>query len=447
MNLTESRKKFEESKQYLAGGVASTLRASLKPLPLFVESASGARVKDVDGNEYIDYKLAYGPLILGHAHPVLTARIAEQMARGTTYGMQHDGEIKLAKKLVELIPCAELVCLSGSGTEAVMLAIRLARAYTGKSKVVRFHGHFHGWSDTIYTSFPGPDLVQGAAEEDAPHPVPPGTGGQSRKALEEIILVPWNDPVQLESVLRAHKDEIAAVISEPVMCNSGCMVPKSGYLEKMRELTRELGIVMILDEVITGFRLGPGGAQERFGIVPDLTTVGKALGGGIAISAVAGKKEIMQLVEKGTVGHLGTLNGNCVATTAALTVIEELTQNDGEAFKRMERLMLKLAEGIRSQLAKHGIPGLLNQIGPVFHMMFIDAPEVSDFATFQQRDAAKYARFAEIMLEEGVVLRPSGLWYISAAHEEKDVDETLDAVDRALQRLKNERINLRNVLF
>ncbi|GAA3404487.1 aspartate aminotransferase family protein [Paenibacillus hodogayensis] len=430
----KSRAKLAEAKQVLAGGVASTLRGSMKPTPLYVESASGVIVKDVDGNEYIDYQLAYGPLILGHAHAGFNERIANAMAKGITYGLQHDGEIELARRLTEVLPCADKVVLSGSGTEAVMLALRLSRAYTGKRKVVRFHGHYHGWSDSIFTSFPSPDMMQKATSAAADS-VPPGTKGQSELSLQDVILLPWNEPEALEAALRANASDIAAVISEPVMCNSGCILPKPGYLEKIRELTRELGIVFIMDEVITGFRLGAGGAHGRFGITPDLVTVGKALGGGIAVSAVGGSKEIFELIDTEQVSHLGTLNGNGVATAAGLAVLELMTENDGAVYGTMEDNALKLVGGIRSLFAKHDIRGVVNQIGPVFHFMFIDEDEVNHFDTFQKRDSGKYAKFAQLMLEEGVLVRPNGLWYISAVHESSHIDATLQAIDRVFVRL------------
>lgn len=427
-----SKRLLAESKKYLAGGVASSLRSAMKPAPLFAESGSGPRVRDADGNEYIDYLLAYGPLILGHAHPSLVEGVSDALRNGVTYGLQHKGEIELAKLLTELLPCAERVALSGSGTEAVMLALRLARAYTGKRKVVRFHGHYHGWSDAIFTSFPSPDMRQSAAAGAADSHAAPGTGGQSELSLQDIILLPWNDAKTLEDVLRRYKDDIAAVITEPVMCNSGCIHPKPGYMQRMRDLTGELGIVMIMDEVITGFRLGLGGAHGKFGLMPDLVTVGKAMGGGIAISGVAGKADIMALIETGTVSHLGTLNGNCAATAAALATLGELGKNGGAAYRQMEQTADKLVQGIRSLLARRGIPGLINQAGPVFHLMFTDETEVEDFASFNKRDAARYARFAEQLLKEGVIVRSSGLWYVSAAHGEPEVESTLESVDRAL---------------
>jgi glutamate-1-semialdehyde 2,1-aminomutase len=434
-NYSGSKERLQQSKQVLAGGVASTLRGSMKPTPLFAESASGVIVRDVDGNEYIDYLLAYGPSILGHANPEVTERIHSAMQKGYTYGLQHDGEIKLAQQLVNVLPCADKVALSGSGTEAVMLALRLSRAYTGKSKVIRFHGHYHGWSDSIFTSFPSPDMMQKATNSGSSL-TPPGTKGQSENSLAEVILLPWNDPDILQAALEQHGNDIAAVISEPVLCNNGCIMPLPGYLETMRELTAKHNVVLILDEVITGFRLGISGAHGRFGIMPDLVTVGKALGGGIAISGVAGRQEIMALIDREEVSHLGTLNGNTVSTAAALAIIDILQRDNGAVYGKMEALTESLVGSIRSLFTKHGFRGVVNQIGPVFNMMFIDRDEVNHFDDFQQRNAGLYAKFAELMLEEGVLVRPNGLWYLSTVHEQKHIDATVAAIDNVFGKLE-----------
>lgn len=431
---SESVERLQEARNYVAGGVASSLRASMKPTPLYVLKASGARIVDVDNHEYIDYMLAYGPLILGHAHPAFNEQLYQAMQNGSTYGLQHDGEIRLGQRLTEILPCAEQVAFSGSGTEAVMLALRLARAYTGKTKTVRFYGHYHGWSDAIFTSFPSPDFSSNG-HTAAGSGIIQGTGGQSQNSLQDLILLPWNDPDALEETLAKHHHEISAVITEPVMCNSGCISPLPGYMEKMRELTAKFGIVLIWDEVITGFRLGLGGAHERFGIAPDLVTIGKAMAGGIALSAVAGKRDIMRLIEEGTVMHLGTLNGNTLATAAGLAVIQELSKSDGQAFRDMDHIATMLTEGIRSILKASGLQAVLNQQGPVFHLMFIERTEVTDFDTFNQRDSQLYTRFAEEMLHEGVLVRPNGLWYVSTAHGEKEVLDTLAAVERVVHRI------------
>lgn len=430
----QSVERLQEARTYVAGGVASSLRASMKPTPLYVQKAFGARILDVDNHEYIDYMLAYGPLILGHAHPAFNEQLYEAMQNGSTYGLQHDGEIRLGQRLTEILPCAEQVAFSGSGTEAVMLALRLARAYTGKTKTVRFYGHYHGWSDAIFTSFPSPDFSSNGHTTAGPGIIQ-GTGGQSQNSLQDLILLPWNDPEALEETLTKHHHEISAVITEPVMCNSGCISALPGYMEKMRELTAKFGIVLIWDEVITGFRLGLGGAHERFGVDPDLVTIGKAMAGGIALSAVAGKRDIMRQIEEGTVMHLGTLNGNSLATAAGLAVIQELSKSDGQAFKDMDHIATMLTEGIRSILKANGLQAVVNQQGPVFHLMFIDRTEVTDFDTFNLRDSQLYTRFAEEMLHEGILVRPNGLWYVSTAHGEKEVLETLAAVERVAHRI------------
>ncbi|MFD0959250.1 aspartate aminotransferase family protein [Paenibacillus chungangensis] len=437
MNRYEkSKAKYEESKRYLAGGVASSLRTAMKPVPLFAQSGKGSKVVDVDGNSYIDYLLAYGPLILGHANPALTDALHEAMQKGITFGLQHEGEIEAAKRLTELLPCAEKAVLSGSGTEAVMLALRLARAYTGRRKVVRFHGHYHGWSDSIFTAFPSADMRASAAAAGGDSGVQPGTGGQSELSLQDVILLPWNDSDALLEALESHGDEIAAVISEPIMCNSGCIAPRPGYLELVRAETERRGIVFIMDEVITGFRLGLGGAHGRFGIQPDLVTIGKAMGSGIAVSGVAGSAKLMKLIEDGTVSHLGTLNGNGVATAAVLATIAELSKNEGAAYNVMEDTTQGLVTGLRALLKKHGKSGIINHAGgPVFHFMFTEEEAVEDFASFNKRDSAAYSRFAEEMLAEGVLVRPNGLWYVSAVHSAEDVEATLQAADAALGRL------------
>jgi len=433
-SFNESVSKMEESKKYLAGGVSSFLRGAMKPIPLFVKTASGSHVIDADGNDYIDYLLAYGPLILGHAHPELTEQTYQAMKRGNVYGLQHDGETQLAKRLTEVLPCADKVTFSGSGTEAVMLALRLARAYTNRQKVIRFHGHYHGWSDAIFTSFPSPDLVK-ENNDQADH-VLPGTSGQSESSLQDIILLPWNDSEALKQALDTHGEQIAAIITEPVMCNSGCILPKPGYLEQMREWTQELGIVLIFDEVITGFRLGIGGAHGRFNIKPDLVTMGKAVAGGVPLSVVAGKEEIMDLVATGQVNHLGTMNGNTMVTAAGLATIEILSKNNNAVFEKMEKMTQNLVSGLRDVMQKNEIKGVINQIGPVFHMMFIQEDEVHDFETFQKRDAAKYSLFAEKMLDEGILVRPTGLWYVSAVHTDEDITKTIEGADRVLKSMK-----------
>ncbi|WP_256757787.1 aspartate aminotransferase family protein [Cohnella sp. WQ 127256] len=426
-SLEKSEQLFRLSQQTLAGGVSSTLRNVMKPVPLYLEKAKGSRVWDVDLNEYLDYVMGYGPLILGHSDPELLEEVQKATLDGQQFGMQHWAEIELSRMIVDQVPCAEKVAFSGSGTEAVMLAVRLARAFTGKQKIIRFEGHYHGWYDGIFTSFP--DTIDEDLSAYA------GTQGQSENALKDILVVPWNDSKKLEAVMVEHGHEVAAIITEPVLCNAGCIYPVEGYMECIRRLTSEYGSLFILDEVITGCRVASGGAQEWLGIMPDLTTMGKAIAGGYSLSLVAGRREVMDLISEGRVAHLGTLNGNKVALSAGVATLNIINRNNGELFKRLERVSEALVEGLRVLLAAKEIPHVINRIGSVFHLMFTELKEVVHYSQFMARDAVKYSAFAEAALMEGVLLRPSGLWYVSAAHSMEDVQITLQRLESAIDRL------------
>lgn len=431
--FSTSQDLFKTSNEYLAAGVSSNLRLAMKPVPLFVKEADGVNMVDEDGNEYVDFIMAYGPQILGHSHPVIVEAIQEQVGKGQTFGAQHRHEIELAKKITHHLPSADLVSFCSTGTEAVQLALRLARAYTGRQKVVRFDGHYHGWVDTVNVAF-----TTGADERAYLSPdVQPNTAGQNIKALEDVIVLPWNDSDMLEKTLETYGADIAAVITEPIMCNSGCIAPLPGYLEKVRELTAQYGVVLIFDEVITGFRLGLGGAQEKLGVTPDLTTLGKAVAGGMPLSAVGGKKEIMALISESKVFHMGTLNGNPICTAAAIASIDFLATGNGAIYVKMNDIAEKLTTGMDELAAQYGLPLLINKHGPVFHTMFTAQDKVDRFFQFQQRDVQLFNQFAEALLYEGVLVRPSGLWYISAVHTIDDVTKTLDKVEQAFHRLKD----------
>lgn len=417
-----SRELLDESRRYLASGTASTLRLAVRPTPLFIDHGSGSRIVDVDGNAYVDYTMAYGPLILGHAPPALVDAVTEAARRGVTFGAQHQDEIHVARQICDQVPGAELVCLSGSGTEAVMLALRLARAFTERSTVIRFAGHYHGWSDAIFAS---------SADDGSGHAVP-GTAGQSSRALLDLVVLPWNDLDTVAAVLEGIGKNVAAVICEPALCNAGCIEPRPGYLEGLRRLTRETGSVLIFDEVITGFRLGPGGAQQRFGVQADLAIFGKALAGGLGLSAVAGRREILDLVATGTVAHLGTLNGNTLSLAAARATLTQLGRDDGAAYTRMANLGDQLATGLASIAEEAGVPMITNSLGQAFQTIFTSEPTVDTYAAFAASDLGACARFVEAMLHEGVYVRPNGLWYLSAAHTPDDVASTLDAAARVL---------------
>lgn len=411
-SFENSKNMFKESKKYLASGVSSDLRLSIKPVPIFIEEAKGGRMTDVDGNHLIDYVMALGPQILGHSHPVIVEAIQEQVINGQVYGAQHQGEIELAKRIVKYLPCAEQVTFNNSGTEAVQVAIRLARAYTKRQKIIKFSGHYHGWVDTVTS---------------------PETNGQSRSTLSDIVTLPWNDISTLEDFVRLNFEDIAAIITEPIMGNCGCISPFPGYMEKMRELTSELGIVLIFDEVITGFRIGLGGAQESLGITPDLTTLGKAVAGGMPLSAVAGKKEIMDLISNGKVSHKGTHNGNPLSTAAGIATIDYLALNNGEAFHKMNDLADRFLENFEMLATQYSIPLVINRRGSLFNTIFTRLPKVTNFNDYINSDAKLFAKFAEILLNEGVLIKPTGLWFLSAGHTHKDIDETLEVVEKAFK--------------
>lgn len=408
--FNNSKVLFDEAKKYLASGVSSDLRLSVKPVPLYIEKAEGGRMTDADGNELIDYIMALGPQILGHSHPVIIEAIQQQVEKGQVYGAQHRGEIELSKRIIKHIPCAEQVTFNNSGTEAVQVALRLARGFTKRQKIIKFEGHYHGWMDTITS---------------------PISNGQSKSAANDIVTLPWNDINTLEDFLRMNCEDIAAIITEPIMGNCGCISPLPGYLEKMRELTSQMGIVLIFDEVITGFRLGLGGAQEYLGVTPDLVVLGKALAGGLPLSAVAGKKEIMELIAEGKVSHKGTHNGNPLCTAAAIAAIDYLAEDNGAAYKKMNSLADKLTSNFELLAQQFHFPVVINRAGSLFNTMFNKLPKVTNFNEFLKSDGGLFAKFAENLLNEGVIVKSAGLWFLSAGHNDQDIDQTLAAVEKA----------------
>ena len=301
----QSRALLERARKSLTGGVSSPFRAQF-PVPLYLTGGLGARLTDVDGNEYIDYVLAWGPAILGHAHPVMVEALRRAAERPHTYGEQHETEIAVAEKIQAMSPCAERVAFTSSGSEAVQLAHRLARAFTGRNLILKFEGHYHGWMDSALVGY------RPAADQMGPLDRPPTTltsRGQVANAAENTVVAPWNRPDLLERIMDRHAGEIAAVIMEPVLCNSGCLMPLAGYLDAVRDLCRSRGALLIFDEVITGFRMGTAGAQGHYGITPDLATFGKAVAAGLPLSVVAGRKEIMEQMFSG-VAFGGTFNGD-----------------------------------------------------------------------------------------------------------------------------------------
>jgi glutamate-1-semialdehyde 2,1-aminomutase len=416
----KSRELYERACGVLAGGISSEFRRYNQPHPLFYTSGSGSHIVDVDGNDYLDFTLSQGPLILGHSHPEVLAAVNAASSAGQLFAGQHLAELELAERLQQLIPCAELVRFSLSGSEAVHAALRLARAATGRPKFLRFEGHYHGWLDNVAVGIGGTESQLG--ERKHPHAVR-WSAGLPAHIEDESLVLPWNDLDLVERALAAHHAEIAAVITEPVMCNSGCIPPVPGFLQGLRELCDRYGVLLIFDEVITGFRVGLGGAQERFDILPDLAIFGKAMASGYPISALVGQKRWMQMIAEGTVIHAGTMNAGNPSVAAALATLTVLERNNVHA--RLADLGQRLLKGLVTAAQVAGLPVLAQGPGPMFHLGFTKLPEVCDYRDTLSYDKALYARFVLAMQLRGIRLIGRGLWYLSAAHTEAEIDHCL----------------------
>ncbi len=408
----------ERASRVLAGGVSSEFRKASSPHPLCYVSGRGTRITDLDGNEYLDFTLSQGPLILGHSHPEVLEAVARASADGQVFAGQHVLEVELAERIQRLVPCAELIRFALSGSEAVHAALRVARTVTGRPRFLRFEGHYHGWFDNV---------VPGLAAAGAA----PWTQGLPPHAADESIVVPWNDCGRLETVLAERHAEIAAVILEPVMCNTGCIPPEPGFLEALRGLCDLHGCVLIFDEVITGFRLGLGGAQKHFGVTPDLAVFGKAMANGWPVSVLAGRRRFMSAVAEGRAIHAGTLNawnGGIAAAVATLQVLER-----DRVHEHLFALGRRLMSGLEAASREAGQPLLVQGPGPMFHAGFTPLSKVRDAGEAVSYDRPAYARFVAALQDLGVRVIGRGLWYVSAAHTEADVDVAIEAARQALK--------------
>jgi glutamate-1-semialdehyde 2,1-aminomutase len=431
--FAESHRLLEKSCRYLAGGVSSHVRLSCKPFPLFFRSAAGSQLIDADGNALIDYTLAWGPLILGHSHPAVVTAVRNQLEKFHTLGAQHELEISVAEKICQMVPSADLVAFSNTGSEAVQVALRLARAFTQRSKIIRFEGHYHGWLDDMLVGY-RPSHLFGTKQGGDP------SESARENAEGRICALPWNDLDRLERTLREQGSEIAAIITEPILCNCNYLLPSPGYLEGMRELATRYGVILIFDEVITGFRVARGGAQELFRITPDLSILGKAIAGGFTLSAVAGKQEIMELIANRSVIHAGTFNGHPISLAAAQATLDVLDADSGAVLTGIRKTGESLMRGIQELARGAGIPLLVNGVGGAFHLTFTGREKMSDYRDTQDSDLQARDHFLEAMLKAGIYLLPDGRWYVSGAHTKADVDATLEAVREVFQSHRNEPI-------
>jgi glutamate-1-semialdehyde 2,1-aminomutase len=425
---SRSRELFDNASTVIPGGAGSsarTVKFGWAPYPPFLASGTGSRVRDVDGHVYVDYLLGLGPMILGHRHPVVTSAVTKAITEyGTCFGLPYELEIEAAAKVVAAVPGVEMVRFTNSGSEAVGSAVRIARACTGRRLVIRFEGHYHGWQDTVYWSNHVDPALAGPATR--PRPVPSGPGVPAELAGTLIVLT-WNDPESFAAVMAEHGDEVAAVITDPAVFNTGCILPEPGYLELLRELTSRHGALLIFDEVITGFRFARGGAQEFFGVIPDLTTLAKGLGGGFPVAAIGGSEEVMSIIADGKYSHSGTYNANVVAC-AAVSATMDLLAEPG-LYERQRALGERLMSGLRDLAADAGLAVIVEGLGTVFQLWFSERP------IRNWRDAERYARpdlftqWWQEMLLRGVLFHPSQYenLFLSLVHDDADVDATLNA--------------------
>ncbi len=434
VRTAHSAKLFERAKRSIPGGAGSTARMprnGWKPYPLFVSSGQGSRLTDVDGNEYIDYLLGLGPMILGHRHPAVTKAVSDAIADyGTCFGLPYELEIEAAEKVVQAVPGIEQVRFTNSGSEAVGTAVRLARATTGRRLIVRFEGHYHGWQDTVYWSnHVDPAL---AGPQDSPRPVAMGPGIPD-ELKDTLVVLTWNDPESFVRLMEQRGHEVAAVLTEPAVLNTGCILPEPGYLELLREKTTEYGALLIFDEVITGFRFARGGAQEYFGVIPDLTTLAKGLGGGFPVAAIGGSTEAMRLVADGTYSQSGTYNANviqCAAVSATMDILAE-----PGLYERQRAVGYRLADGLANLAAENGLDAYVAGLGTVFQLWFSAQPIKNWRDAARTADEAAFTIWYQEMLVRGVLFHPLQFenLFVSLVHTDDDIDQTLTAAADALK--------------
>jgi glutamate-1-semialdehyde 2,1-aminomutase len=427
MRTGKSRKLHRRARVVLPGGVNSPVRAfgSVGGTARFIERASGSRIEDADGNRYVDWVASWGAIILGHAHPVVVEAVRRAAARGTSFGAPTEGEVLLAERIGECVPSIEMLRLVNSGTEATMSAIRLARGATGRDRIVKFEGCYHGHADALLAAAGSGVATLGI----------PGSVGVPSGAVSDTLVLPYNDLDAVEETFASRGDEIAAIIVEPIAANMGLVEPVEGYLEGLREIADTYGAVLVFDEVITGFRVGLGGAQGRLGVIPDLSCFGKVIGGGLPVGAYGGSRRLMsQVAPDGQVYQAGTLSGNPLAVAAGLAALERLAADD--FYARLEEVSTRVSTGLAASAAEAGIPFSSSSVGGLFGFFFHPGP-VRSYADAQEADAKRYKEFFHAMLDQGVYLAPSSFEaaFVTAAHGDEEVDLTLEAARRAFKKV------------
>ena len=426
--MSKSEQLFEKAQKVIPGGVNSPVRAfkGVGGTPVFIEKAEGAYITDSDGKRYIDYVGSWGPMVLGHNHSAIIDAVLKAVPNGLSFGAPTESEITLAELVCKLVPSIELVRMVSSGTEATMSAIRLARGYTGRDKIIKFEGCYHGHSDSLLVKAGSGALTLG-------QPSGPGVPADFAK---HTITCTYNDLDSVKQAFEQYPTEIACLIVEPVAGNMNCVPPKVGFLQGLRELCDQYGTVFIIDEVMTGFRVSLGGAQSYYGVKPDLTTLGKIIGGGMPVGAFGGKREIMEAIAPtGPVYQAGTLSGNPIAMAAGLACLTELSKAGNE--EKLAEKTKTLAEGFKALAAKHNVPFVVQYVGGMFGLFFTEQTEVTSFQEVMKCDAEKFNRFFHLMLEQGIYLAPSAFeaGFMSLAHSDADIEATLQAAGKAFAQL------------
>jgi glutamate-1-semialdehyde 2,1-aminomutase len=424
--MSRSEELLARAQRTIPGGVSSPVRAfkAVGGSPVFVARAEGARVFDEDGRAYIDYVGSWGPMILGHSHPAILAAVSEAAARGTSFGAPCALEVELAERVVRHVPSVEKVRFVSSGTEATMSALRVARGFTGRSKILKLDGCYHGHADSLLVAAGSGVATLGI----------PGSAGVPQGTVADTLVVPFNDVAAVERAVAEHGPDLAAIIVEPVCGNMGAVAPRPGYLESLREITRKNGTVLIFDEVMTGFRLALGGAQERFGVTPDMTCLGKILGGGLPAAAYGGRADIMATVApEGPVYQAGTLSGNPLAMAAGVAALDLLTEPG--VYGKLDATSATLASGLSRAAGEAGATVTVNRVGSMVTVFFGPGP-VTDYATAKASDTARFGRFFHAMLERGVALPPAQFEaaFVSLAHGPAEIEATLRAAGEAFRK-------------
>ena len=423
--FTRSKQRIAEAASQVPGGVSSHFRSGVSPTPLVFERADGVHLYDIDGNRLIDYYMALGPMILGHTPQDVIAAAKAQLERGLLFGGQSEVEFEAARLICEMVPCAERVRFASSGSEAVQLAVRLSRAATGRSTLVKFEGHYHGWLDSILWSVAPPAAAMGPEEQ----PVPvAGSAGQDSEAGDNTEVLSWNRPEQ--ALARIARGDVAAVIMEAAMCNSGAIMPLPGYLEAVREACTKSGTVLIFDEVITGFRVGPGGAQKRLGVTPDLATFAKAIANGFSVAAVAGRGDLMDQLATGKIIHGGTYNAQPVNMAATVATLKRL--GTPGVYDLMEQRGRRLMDGFAKAFEKHDVTATVTGFPQIFHVGFGLEKAPLNYRDTIGIDRQGYIRLTTELLQRGVRALERGAWFLSTEHDEETIDTTIAAMDDAL---------------